>query len=245
MTSPSPPPVAPFAPRGPFVPAGPPPYTPPTYATTPPRPVAPKPPRSRLGLLTFSVLLIVAGSLGLLDLAGLSIPGPSYFAAALAVVGLGLVVGAWIGRARGLIGLGILLVFLTGTSSALGSFDHVQAGTQEWVVTSFDQLQPSYSQGFGDATLDLSELDFANAPGPVTVDVNVDFGNFKVLVPPNVDVVVDGDIEAAGNADVFDESWGGLDPGTRTVTDLGADGPGGGELHINATVDFGNLEVRR
>jgi phage shock protein PspC (stress-responsive transcriptional regulator) len=246
MTSASQPAAAPFAPHGPFVPASPP-YPPPGDAASPPppRPAPPKPPKSRLGLLTFSVLLVIVGAMGLVDLAGFSIPGPSYFAAALAVVGLGLIMGAWVGRARGLIALGLLLVFLTGTSAAVESVGRVQAGTQEWVVTSFDQLEPAYSQSFGEARLDLSELDFRDAPDPIDVDVSVDFGNFKVIVPPDVDVVVEGDIEVAGNADVFDQEWGGLDPGTRAMTDLGEDGRGGGELRINATVDFGSLEVQR
>ena len=77
-----------------------------------------------------------------------------------------------------------------------------------------------------------------------TVDVSIDAGNLEIIVSSNVDVVVDADV-SAGNADVFRESWSGLDPGSRTVTDYGSDGRGGGELRINATVDFGNLEVHR
>jgi hypothetical protein len=189
------------------------------------------------------VLLVVVGAMGLVDLSGYSIPGPSYFAAALAVVGLGLIVGAWLGRAHGLIALGVVLIVLTkGPPSAASSSRTSRASRS--VITSFDQLEPSYAQDFGNATLDLSRLDFRTAPGTVTVDVEVNFGNVEIIVPPDVDVVVNGDIQA-GNADVFDQSWGGIDPGPHSVTDLGDDGRGGGELHINATIDAGNLEVRR
>ena len=92
--------------------------------------------------------------------------------------------------------------------------------------------------------LDLSGLDFSTAPGPVTVDVSVDAGNLEIVVPPDVDVVLVGNINL-GNADVFDQSWGGIDPGEHTVTDNDIDGTGGGELRINASVDLGNLEVHR
>jgi len=37
----------------------------------------------------------------------------------------------------------------------------------------------------------------------------------------------------------------GIGQSTRTVNDNGVDGPGGGELVIRASVDVGNVEVRR
>jgi phage shock protein PspC (stress-responsive transcriptional regulator) len=254
MTSANPPtaaataPTTPFAPYGPYAGATPPPYAPPPYAPPappPPRPPRPKRPRSRLGLLTFSVLLVVLGALGMTDLAGYSVPGPSYLAAALAVVGLGLVVGAWIGRARPLIAVGIVLMFFTAGASAATEFRHdFRAGDQTWVVSSFDQLRPSYEQQLGNATLDLSALDFASTQKPVSVDVSVDAGNLEIIVPDNVDVTVDAKIDL-GNADVFDQSWGGIDPGSHSVTDYDSDGRGGGELRINASIAAGNLEVHR
>jgi len=48
-----------------------------------------------------------------------------------------------------------------------------------------------------------------------------------------------------GNANVLGTQWNGIGQSGRSVVDNGADGPGGGQLTINAFVDVGNLEVRR
>jgi phage shock protein PspC (stress-responsive transcriptional regulator) len=243
--TPAPPP--PFAPHRPFVPTPPPPYVP--MPPTPPPPPRPKRPKSRLGLLTFSVLLLALGVLALLDLAGLSVAGPAYAATALGIVGLGLLVGAFMGRARGLIAIGIILIFVLGGTIA-GS--HVNrngwvrggGGTTTWVPASLDSIQDGYQQSVGDATLDLTEVDFSGLEGTKTIDVTLDVGNLTVRLPSNVDVTVDASVDA-GNAQVFREQWGGLGSQSRTVTDYGSDGPGAGKLLINAKVSLGNLEVHR
>ena len=109
--------------------------------------------------------------------------------------------------------------------------------------TQAPSTRPSYEHTFGNAELDLTQLPFTDSQN-VTVDVAIGAGNLEITVPPNVDVTVDADIDL-GNADVFNQSWSGLDPAPRTVTDYGPDGPGGGTLRINASVDAGNLEVDR
>ena len=47
------------------------------------------------------------------------------------------------------------------------------------------------------------------------------------------------------DAKVFNETWDGVGSETRTVTDLGDDGAGGGTVHIRAIVHAGDLEVHR
>jgi hypothetical protein len=59
-----------------------------------------------------------------------------------------------------------------------------------------------------------------------------------------VDATVDASLDL-GSASVFNESWEGIGAETRTLTDLGEDGAGGGRVHITTTVHIGNLEVRR
>ncbi len=230
-------PVPPFAPYGPFVPASAPPPPPP--APPPPRP------RSRLGRLTFSVALIVLGLVALADLAGMSVPAPTYLAVGLAVVGLGLVAGAWYGRARSLIAPGVVLTLALAIFGSISIASRaVHGGTITWAPTSVSQMDSSYQHELGNGTLDLTGVDFSSTTSPVVVDVEVNLGNLEVIVPSNVDVTVTAKVNA-GNADVFSDQWGGMDPASRTVTDLGPDGKGGGELHINANVDLGNLEVHR
>ena len=55
----------------------------------------------KLGRITFFALLVVLGTLALIDAAGATIAVSAYFFAALVTIALGLVLGAWVGRARG------------------------------------------------------------------------------------------------------------------------------------------------
>jgi phage shock protein PspC (stress-responsive transcriptional regulator) len=237
----------PYAPGYGPPPLGPPPLGPPppgAPAWRPPPPPRPRPPRSRLGLLTFSVVLIALGTLAIADLSGLDVPGPAYPALTLAIIGLGLVFGAWLGRARILIALGILVTFALGGSAFADQ--HMDGwpsgGTVAWAPQSVVQMQHNYRHSLGDATLDLSGVSFTGQD--TTVDVSVDMGNLEIIVPDTVDVVVTARVDI-GNATIFNDSLGGIGSRPRTITDLGRDGPGGGQLTINATVDLGNLEVHR
>jgi hypothetical protein len=56
------------------------------------------------------VICLTLGLLAVIDVSGASIPGTAYVASTLGVLGLGLVVGAWLGRARWLILPGLALV---------------------------------------------------------------------------------------------------------------------------------------
>jgi phage shock protein PspC (stress-responsive transcriptional regulator) len=252
-TRPTPPPGAPGA-------GGPAPYTPPPayapygpFVATPPRPVPvwtpppPRPPRphSRLGLVILSLATLVLGGLVVTDLLGYAVTPLAYFGAPLAVIALGLLIGTWFGRARWLIPFGIVLTLaLSGGYAAAhtGGWTHWKAGTAEWTPTSVSDIQDRYTQDFGDGKLDLSDVDFNGANVDVTVVVNA--GTLEITLPPNVDATVVAKIDA-GNADVLGQNWSGLGQDTRTVTDLGGDGVGGGRLHVTATVHAGTLEVHR
>ena len=239
------PPGAPFAPRGPFVPVGPPPVPPGgPYARPPMPPKPPKPPKSRLGRVILSLLLIVLGAMFGLTQLNRSIPFDAFLAAGVAVIGVGLVIGAWYGRARGLIALGIIGCIALGSFTAADGLHGrtFRTGTHTFAPASVSQLQSSYTQDVGDMVLDLSNVDFVGQD--VQLDARVNLGNLKIVVPDNVDVVVVADVNV-GNADVLGENWNGLGLDRRTVTDNGPDGAGGGKLHIDAAVSAGNLEVRR
>lgn len=240
---PEPAPPAPPAPPSPPY-AGPP-------RTPPVPPVAPvsRPSRSRLYGLTFSVIVLVLGLLWVADLAGQDIPGPAYIAAALAITGLGLVIGAWVGRACGLIALGLVLVVLLPTAEAVSRARHAWpgapiGGTITWHPHSLEEVAPEYHQAGGEIILDLTDIDFSAAQDPVGISVGLYVGNLVVIVPPEVDVMVAAKV-GVGRADVLGESWDGVGLGERTIRDEGPDGTGGGELRLDASVGIGNLEVHR
>lgn len=230
-----------FSPHGPYAPTPPPP---------PPAPVKPpKPPKeqSRLGSLILSTMLVVLGIMGLLDVGDIfDIPLAAYFAAALAVIGAGLVLGAVLGRARGMIFIGLVLVLALSVAGLGDNFDWGKGGNAgadvTWTPQTFSELEDSYSHRFGAAELDLTQLDFTGHDQ--TINLNMQAGNLRVVVPPNVDVTSETDIRL-GSATIFDRNANGARIDNFTVSDLGKDGEGGGKLHLDVQVGFGNVEVYR
>ncbi|MCX4389524.1 PspC domain-containing protein [Micromonospora peucetia] len=244
---PMPPPLPPgyrppFAPHGPY--AG--------QTVVPPAPPKPpvKPPkrpreRSPLGAVTFSLIFLALGVVAVIDLLDVFDVGASaYFAATLATIGLGLLVGTWFGRARWLIALGLVAAAALGVATVAESYDRIRGvdGNVTWAPTDHRDLALRYENSFGDAVLDLRGVDFDKKNTEITVSVN--FGECTVVVPPNVDVTTVADVNA-GDAVVFGKRSGGLAGELREAADLGPDGPGGGTLRLYIHVNAGNLEVTR
>ena len=232
----------PFAPRGPY--GGP--YAPTPAPPAPPVP-APKRPKERspLGAVTFSLIFLALGMVAVLDLLDVFPVGAAgYFAAALATIGLGLLVGTWFGRARWLIALGLVTAAALGVATVAESYDRVRGvdGNVTWAPTDYRDLATRYENNFGDAVLDLRGVDFDKKDTQITVAIN--FGKATVVVPPNVDVTTVADVNA-GDATIFGQHSGGLDGRLREATDVGPDGPGGGTLRLFIHVNAGNLEVTR
>ena len=243
--------VGPGVPSAPAVQDGPGPAgsgaTPPPTVYSQPIPPFPRPeprPRSVLFAATISCVVIALGILGAVDSAGGRVAADAYPALALAMVGAGLVVGAWVGRSRGLIVVGLLLALAT--ASAVGaervggtlSDDRVDVNLRPTTVAA---LPTSVEYGVGNATYDLLAIDFTGAA--VTSSLSIGAGEIVVIVPRDVDVTAAANI-GVGQADLFGQESGG--PGVqRTVTDLGADGPGGGTLDLTLDAGVGHLEVRR
>jgi phage shock protein PspC (stress-responsive transcriptional regulator) len=240
----------PFAPHGPYA-AGPgyPPASqsdqrPPAYPPQPPRP--PKPPRerSRLGIFTLSLVLVALGTVAALDMADIvQVNVAGYFAAMLAMVGLGLVVGAWFGRARWLIAVGLVFAVALGIASAAERIDTRNFGSDlVWRPASAAALDDGYEQSFGSAKLDLRQVDFTGQTKAVSVRINA--GDLEVMLPPTVDAQVRLDINA-GDGTVFGTNWSGLRSSPHEVSDLGPDGAGGGNLRLSIHVNAGSVEVHR
>ncbi|NYT93001.1 PspC domain-containing protein [Salinispora sp. H7-4] len=251
----APPPAAPTAPeappagvRLPFAPHGP--YASPTPPLPPPTPRRErKRPRERsaLGGVTFSLVFLVLGLLTLLDLTGVPALGASaYFAAVLATIGLGLLVGAWFGRARWLIALGLITAAALGVATVAES-DRFRSVNQAvtWAPGSHAELASRYENLSGNSLLDLRSVDFTGERSEITVAVTA--GKATVILPPDVDATVTATV-TVGDAVVFDQDVAKRSGSTgshRESTDLGADGPGGGTLRLFVHVDVGKLEVTR
>ncbi|HEX6402012.1 MAG TPA: PspC domain-containing protein [Pseudonocardiaceae bacterium] len=160
----------------------------------------------------------------------------------LGVVGLGLVVGAFLQGGRGLIPIAIPLALLTWVLSAAPAAGF-KVGGRHWTPTTATQVQPRYSVTLGNGDLDLSELRLTNDQ-TVRTSVAVGVGETHVYLPPNVDAQVScqtqiGDVECLGQRD----SDGG--PSRVTVTDNGPDGPGGGKVILDVHSGVGQVHVDR
>jgi phage shock protein PspC (stress-responsive transcriptional regulator) len=250
----------PFAPRGPYAGPYPPgggsaggfppggyppgPVPPPAGGKPPKRPKTPRE-RSRLGGATFSMIFVAIGLVAVLDLVNAIPVAPSaYFAGALLTIALGLLVGAWFGRARWLIALGLAGAAALGISTVAESYDKVQqhGGTVNWTPVGHEAMADRYETQFSDAILDLRQVDFTDTDSQVTVQI--DFGKLEVVLPPDVDATVELEIRA-GDADVFGTRWSGFNEPAREFVDLGSDGAGGGKLRLNVYVNAGDAEVSR
>jgi Cell wall-active antibiotics response LiaF, C-terminal len=215
----------------------------PALPPVPPGPPVPARQRSPLGRLVLSLALFAVGVVALIDMAGVSVPAGVYFAVPLLVVAGGLVAGAWYGRARGLIAVGVILSVLLAITLAADR-DHLTGSRQSvtWRPAGIAQVESTYRVDTGNALLDLSRVDFTGHA--TAVDVHVSAGNLTIVLPSTVDVQVRASV-AIGNASVLGQRWSGIGQSQHTVTDSGVDGTGGGQLTLTATVNVGNLEVRR
>ena len=216
---------------------------------SPPVPVAPKE-RSILGRVTVSVAAIVVGLLiGWNAATDSDVPVRAVIAAALGVVGIGLVVGAFIGRARGLVVLGLVLTLLASAAAFTGVQVRGGVGDRTWRPTTVAELRPVYRLGAGEATLDLSQVDFSSA-GRERVEVRQGVGDLLILVPSDVIVLVDADVRAgqirrdSGEGDGFQRAQDGTQVSER-FTLPPSSAPSAAVLVIDAELGVGSMEVRR
>ena len=231
----------PFAPHGPWGPTAQQPHQPPQLHQRPPRPPRRPRERSKLGRLTFFAVVVVIGLMVVLDMAGASIAVSAYFAAALVTVALGLIVGAWLGRARGLIALALLCSFGLAVSSGAEHYGS-QIGNSVYRPATLAAVADRYDFTAGNATLDLRDVTFTGPPQTITATMRV--GQLKVLLPATVDTTATVQLKN-GRAMILGKELNDHDVDGTTVTDLGTDGAGGGTLKLDLQMDTGNLEVSR
>ncbi|MBA2553488.1 MAG: PspC domain-containing protein [Geodermatophilaceae bacterium] len=207
------------------------------------RPIRPPRQRSVLGRLTISVLLISLGILALIDRqTDFDLSTSGYLAVALGIVGGGLLVGTFWGRSRGLIVLGVPLVVLLCMASTFDVSLRNGVGERYWQPSSADAIESSYRYGIGQAELDLSTVDFEDADAGTTIRAGI--GYVHIIVPADVDVRVTADVRT-GSLTLFDVRTEASSDVRRTVTDTGADGPGGGQLDLAVDLGLGLVEVTR
>src|SRR5829696_2592586 len=135
----------------------------------------PRRPRRRpfLGPLTFAAALIATGvALALDNLNVVDLSVGQLLAVFLTVLGAGLLVGAWWGRAWGLIPVGLLAAPVVALAALAGNVP-VEGGMADrlYQPTTPAQVRPSYRLAGGEMVLDLSKVKFSAGAPPVQASV--------------------------------------------------------------------------
>jgi hypothetical protein len=198
-----------------------------------------------LGGLTISATLLALGVLAAVDGSGVAMPDGAYPALALTVIGLGLLVGAWLGRARGLVWFGLVLAVVTLVATVTTPWQdrHSRNGVDlDLRPTSVSELPADAEYSAGQVRYDLTAVPFEGQSA--RLGAHIGFGEIVVTVPESVDVTVHAST-GLGGIDLLSQDTSGGFGTDRTITDLGADGAGGGTLELDLQAGFGHLEVRR
>jgi phage shock protein PspC (stress-responsive transcriptional regulator) len=199
-------------------------------------------PARALRLVSVIVLGLTLAGLGLADYLGAAVPVVAYFGTGLLVIGLTLMIASLLGRARGLLPLGIVLLIGLLTTSAISTAVRYGDWAQtQHSYTSVAQLPPNGdSREFGRLTTDLSELSLTR---DVTYRAHVDMGTVTVVVPPEAQVRVNYTIDS-GAVEVFSTV---VAAGNELHDVFQPEAPtaSGPTLTLDLSADMGKVVVRR
>jgi hypothetical protein len=211
----------------------------------PPAPAPYQPPTPKRGPLLFgptlALVAVALGALGMYDVWGGSVTESAYPALALAVVGGMLVVGAFVGRAGGLILLGMvaaLALAVTSAVSAIGGWDG-DGERLSVTPTSAAGVRSDYSVKSGRVFVDLSEVRDPQALDGRVIDVHAKAGELVVVLPDGIRSEVDADIDGPGQIDLPDHARGGIN---SSLDETYGSGPAG--VTITTHLSVGHIDVR-
>lgn len=210
---------------------------PPTQDHEPPAPDAP-PPRGRrrvLGPVVFGALLMWTG---LAWLTGVGLE--TGLAIGLLILGLGFVLGAFVGGSKILVLPALVVAFALVAVTVVDIPLSGPVGEQRWTPQRLSEVADHYEMSMGEGTLDLSDIDLA-ARERLEVEVTIGLGHVVVLVPRGPTVETTSEV-GAGEATVLGSAQDGLGftneqrhPGDSRA----------GTIVLDLRVGLGQIEVRR
>lgn len=201
------------------------------------RPRDPRKRGPRLFWYTLGVVAVALGALGMADLAGADVVDSAYPALALGVIAAMLLLGAFWGRAGGLILLGVIA-----TLALLGSTvtEHWDGGHERNTPLTAADVDDEYWLQNGELIVDLTQVADPAALDDRRIEVGVGAGRVEVIVPDDVRVDVDAEVGGPGNVQLFGDEHGGIH-----VEDDATHGGRGSvaDLEIDAFVGVGEIVV--
>ncbi len=209
-----------------------------------PTPLPPAPPvrqrdRGVVGRVTTGIAFLVAGLATAGVFAGWwNLSWAAVAASALAVVGVGLLIGSLRGRGMGLIGPGIFLSVLTVGLAITGVSGTAGYGHQVIAPTTPSAVESEYHFNGGQYELDLSKLN-TNAGETVSTELVVGAGQASVVVPEGTKVNVTCSSNA-GDIDCLGQNQSGLHKEISTSQPGSSDN---GTIDLTVHVGAGQVEV--
>ncbi|MCZ4560742.1 PspC domain-containing protein [Rhodococcus sp. IEGM 1401] len=154
-------------------------------------------------------------------------------AVALAVISVGLVLGAFLRKGYGLLVVAAPLAGFVVLASAVGPVDLSQrnSGNQLFAPISAADLEPSYTNALGNVTLNLGAVTLTE-DRRVAIDVTA--GNATITVPDTMNI----DVQCSATLGTTDCGLGGIQIGSAATADAPV-------LTIDANATLGNIEVKR
>lgn len=201
----------------------------------------PRDPRKRGPVLFGFTLLLIVVAEGLLlsvDLAGADVVGSAYPALAVAIIAALLLVGAFAGRAGGLIALGVIGSVVLAISTVA---DRWEGDRYEYRPTSASLVEDDYTMGHGSLLVDLTDVRDPELLDGRTIEVTGEVGDIVVRVPEEMDVSATVDIPGPGGYDLFDRvTGGGFGSSSTARHDGGDDAP---TIVVDAALEMGQITV--
>lgn len=200
------------------------------------RPPAPRTPKSgALTGLTLSVTAIAMAITLMVAEANDGAPWTTYVAVALGIVAGGVLVGSFFGQAGPLILIGLLLTaaLLVGWMLPTGA-----SGQRSVNPTSAAAVDGEYEHGMGEFVLDLTDVKDADQLLGSTVRVDTGWGQTTVIVPDNLNVGLDAEVEA-GDIHAFGRETN----GTYVDLDHAPDDPEAPALTLRIRHSLGGVDV--
>jgi phage shock protein PspC (stress-responsive transcriptional regulator) len=187
---------------------------------------------------TLALVAIALGSLGLYD-TGHDVSAAAYAALALTVVGVMLLIGSVVGRAGGLIFLGIVATIALAVTSAVDGNWSTERQIARTPVAASD-IQDSYRLTAGQIDLDLTEVGDPQDLDGRHISLDAEAGELIVRVPDNVDVDVDAAIRFGGEADIDGYTRSGNNVELTRHLEGGEDAP---QLTLELDLLVGHIQV--
>lgn len=212
-------------------------YPPPSYAVPEqPRPVNPRKKGPILFWFALATMAVAMGALGIADLAGADVAASAYPATALGLSAVFLLVGAFFGRAGGIILAGLLAYGVTAGLTIADRWDLERTVVRP---TNAAEVQDHYRMDSGELVVDLGRLSPADLDGR-EIHVSGDIGHLDIRVPQGISVDARLDIDGPGGMNAFGQDEGGLGHEMDAYHYAGPDAP---TMTIDAQLDIGGIDL--